>query len=914
VELSSVHQLLHGYLNGHERLAGSVTLPQADAELAVRLSDLSGTLQGENNFYPYLTIYPLPAGSFYAVAKTWLDQEAPRGGCVLTRTALVPMTDWSHGGVDLADIVALLTQPTRHDVERFNKPLTLSFASEKSVGTDTPYQEVEGFAAKYFGEGIRPVVWFRDTDPENTLVAIVRHLWPQLRRNFAACTLSLQPRQLAGAPFDILFAPTMAYSRFSKIARENVLQAVGDTKKTLRIEPWVRALSSSICQEEPLPTAVDWPDLQDALGPEPTSVRWLYLLNEMRSRTAESPTAALGTMDIVESLCPEPESKLALKSNVARSAIAAADSASSASKSLGLLSLICERLLHPAFGKIDNGVFDEMTNLVSVKAANAVEDGLSSYETLRAKPQDAGPALCAFRYGIAEALRKQSSFSPSKVAVLKEHELAATDIVPENPSIAEAYLQAHQSLSAVEDILRWLRSSKSEVDWVAFVDLFLHSASSLPAGEQVYIELLSRLSADNVEMVLNGMAAEALEIEAVELAFEKQVARKYPDPVRHWVENLRMFSRAAAKVASSTYELSPEGLAELLADKAFSKERRDTILIEYLGRVIQPRIPPWLFEHVEGAPSLLLSLVDAAIAGDPASAPLLAKFAETTIIPAMTIPQLVLPFSLLSRMPVFGQLCEWLVRSAIARILRGEAEGELFDQLTDNSEVGSWISNTDGFRFGNWVASEAIRDGKAQARAWSWLARGPEALYRSRENLTLVTIGQLNRQMDRKVSPEIGRCWKLIIERARVFCSGRVAFNHSVQALQFSFQHINLPVGTLVPLVFPDVYKAVAEQSPLADEAGGLFSYDWDKAKALRRNIVDAFVDSDWAPSDLALAAHRSFGLRKLFKRVWRKWRGERYIERMIRDLSTRSDAEAVACRKELIALFERPFFTEPWD
>jgi hypothetical protein len=914
VELSSVHQLLHGYLNGHERLAGSLTLPQADAELTVRLSDLSGTLQGDNSFYPYLTIYPLPTGSFYAIAKTWLDLDAPRGGCVLTRTALVPMTAWSHGGVDLADIAALLTQPTRQDVERFNKPLSLSVATERDARNDTPHQEVEGFAAKYFGEGIRPVVWFRDTDPDNILIAIVRHLWPQLRRNFAACTLSLQPRQLANAPFDILFAPTTAYSRFSKIARENVVQSVGDTKKSLRIEPWIMALSSSICQEGPLPTVADWPDLLDALGPEPSSVRWLYLLNEMRSRTAESPTAALGTMDIVESLCPSPDSKPTLKSNVARSAIAAADSASTASNSLGLLSLICERLLHPAFREIDSGIFDEMTNLVSVKAANSVEDGLASYETLRAKPQDAGPALSAFRYGIAEALRKQSVLSPSKVAALKEYELAATDIVPENASIAEAYLQAHQSLSAVEDILRWLHSSRGEVDRVAFAKLFLRSALSLPAGEEVYVEALSHLSADDVETVLNGMGAEVLEVKPVEIAFEKQVARKHPDRVRQWVERLPVFSRAAAKVASSTYEPSPEGLAELLADKAFSKERRDTILIEYLGRVVQPRIPPWLFERIDGAPPLLLSVVDAAVAGDSAAGPLLARFAETTIIPATTIPPLVVPISSLSRLPVFGQLCEWLVRSAIARILRGEAEGEMFDQLTGNSEVGAWISNADGFRFGNWVASEAGRDGKAQVRAWSWLAHGPEALYRSRENLTLVTIGQLSRQMDRSGSPEIGRCWKLIIERARAFCGSRVAFNHSVQALQFSFQHIKLPVGTLVPVVFPDVYKAVAEQSAFADDAEGLFSYDWDKAKALRRNIVDAFVDSDWPPSDLALAAYRSFGLRKLFKRVWRKWRGERYIERMIRDLSTRSDAEAAACRKELVALLERPSFSEPWD
>ncbi|XUJ36588.1 hypothetical protein ACQ5SK_18540 [Bradyrhizobium japonicum] len=58
MSLPQIHQLLHGYRNGHELLAGSVKLPPGDAELVARLSDLSGTLQSDVRFQPYVTIYP----------------------------------------------------------------------------------------------------------------------------------------------------------------------------------------------------------------------------------------------------------------------------------------------------------------------------------------------------------------------------------------------------------------------------------------------------------------------------------------------------------------------------------------------------------------------------------------------------------------------------------------------------------------------------------------------------------------------------------------------------------------------------------------------------------------------------------------------------------------------------------------
>jgi hypothetical protein len=57
-----------------------------------------------------------------------------------------------------------------------------------------------------------------------------------------------------------------------------------------------------------------------------------------------------------------------------------------------------------------------------------------------------------------------------------------------------------------------------------------------------------------------------------------------------------------------------------------------------------------------------------------------------------------------------------------------------------------------------------------------------------------------------------------------------------------------------------------------------LSSQDWDKGKELRISLVDAFLRSNWAPGDLAIAANNAGILRKIVKRLHRKYKGDQYI------------------------------------
>src|SRR5687768_8436973 len=116
-----VDQTVHGYRRGHQLIAASVQLDADDAELVRRLSDLSGILTPETPFLPYLTAYPLPSNRYYVVAKTWLDEMAPRDGCVLTHSLLVPMKAWER--LDPPVLVRdFFASPAIHELQWYESP------------------------------------------------------------------------------------------------------------------------------------------------------------------------------------------------------------------------------------------------------------------------------------------------------------------------------------------------------------------------------------------------------------------------------------------------------------------------------------------------------------------------------------------------------------------------------------------------------------------------------------------------------------------------------------------------------------------------------------------------------------------------------------------------------------------------
>src|SRR5579863_6633039 len=104
-----LHQLLHGYSDGH-RLIESSFRPQDDlTRLMLRMSDISGNGMVPG-FEEYLTGYPLPSIDSYALAKTWSAPEMPRPGCVWTHTIVIRNEDLANLN-NLAVLSELFSRP-----------------------------------------------------------------------------------------------------------------------------------------------------------------------------------------------------------------------------------------------------------------------------------------------------------------------------------------------------------------------------------------------------------------------------------------------------------------------------------------------------------------------------------------------------------------------------------------------------------------------------------------------------------------------------------------------------------------------------------------------------------------------------------------------------------------------------------
>lgn len=920
---TELHQLLHGYKKGHEQLASSITLSQKDAELVVRLSDLSGTLQSEAQFQPYLTIYPLPTGKYYAVAQTWLDSEAPRSGCVLTHTILIPIKMWQSSGVDPGLVLSLLRRPNRNSVKEYSRELWLPDDLGEEPGQSPPFSPLTNtFVAKYFGEGMRPIVWFDELEPEILLLCIIRSLWPALRSQFAACTFSLQPRTLPSAPFDVLFAPSSTYSRFTKIPRENFLESGKIPKQGTVSEPWCDEFAKSIFSSGNSPPIPNWFELASTFGPEPTAIRSLFLLNDLQKRATHSPSAALGAMDIVETISPQGTENSEFKSSLARTAIDAALTDTDAGEALEHLQLVCERLEHDAFRSVGQDLLREIADGVASKATKEIDRGLSSYESSLSRVGSDSSSLRAYRSGLVEALIQLSLEAPQNLLALRRHGLAASDIIRANPDVAAAYLRiesAHSSKSegaqTAQDVLEWVRSSVGYTDWEKLAEVLLRSAKYV-REDDLYEELFSHLSQDDVELLLQKLSdVHGIADSAVLGVIERRLAVSFPYSVQNWIFRNGEWGDGASRIAAATFQMTAAGINQVLADSRLDDRKRAAVLADLLMRILDTEFSGWLRDYVLETPAVLEELFRVGNENSNSVIRCLSRLMrQLHLLPMSVVTTGTAALQSFVGTSIYSELRNSVLRSAVVWSIREEGNCRALAPLMSSTEAREWFGGVDSSSLVGLITGEAGQGVQEWTNAWRWLQNAPREID-ARGNVIQGIVAYLCRRPNSHWSAEVAEMWAAILSRSQQTSERRIHLKYCIQAIQFSFSHGRLPLSAIVIAGFPSVYAAVTEQWPSSGDVDVLLSFmDWDRAKALRGALVDAFMGSAWPAGDLAIVAAKTFGVRKLFKRVNRKWYGESYIRDMARDLSNRNDREAVEVRRELFEIMANPNFYEQWD
>lgn len=301
MESMRIEQQRHGYLGGHQLLSSSIKLPREDQDVVDRLSDIGGQ-PGPNETVPdYLTGYPLPSGTHFAFARTWYDPTAPRAGCVLTHTLLVPIEDWS----STKSLLALAGLHAQFERERAGRSLpTLELAQHGYQ--PYPLCLTKGLAElceAVFLEERQPIVWF--TEPNDmTVLRLLEALWPALRARFAFQSYALKPRSKADGPFDLMAAPRSARSRFSSWEGRRV---EGSSEPRHQFTPLLvksifGAPHPSLDSADPLGMLE-----QDQVG-DVSKLRLSILWNALRTSGETDVNATLGMLDVLSAAAlPEHE-------------------------------------------------------------------------------------------------------------------------------------------------------------------------------------------------------------------------------------------------------------------------------------------------------------------------------------------------------------------------------------------------------------------------------------------------------------------------------------------------------------------------------------------------------------------------------------------------------------------------------
>jgi hypothetical protein len=265
---------------------------------------------------------------------------------------------------------------------------------------------------------------------------------------------------------------------------------------------------------------------------------------------------------------------------------------------------------------------------------------------------------------------------------------------------------------------------------------------------------------------------------------------------------------------------------------------------------------------------------------------------------------------------VFSQLIETAARSVISSYVTdgvNTPEGQAF--LNHPSAI-SWLQNVPSHQLSAILAKGYHSGPPGVARAWKWISDAPAALYRRQPSVLPELCSALMPYVRRSFPEGMERSLEQVLKRSRSESGSEVRQVLSAEMLRFAFDNISLPLSAVVAEAFADVYSlAIVQNSRPPSFLSVLFgSYDWDRGKDLRISLIDSFVRSNWAPGDLAVAANNAGILRKIFKRLRRKYRGDDYVRSMMQDLARRSDSDALQAGENLKKLVAAPDFYEEWD
>jgi hypothetical protein len=857
---ASVDQQIHGYRNGHQLIAASRRLPRPDQDLVDRLSDMAGQLRPSETFKPYLTVYPVPSGNDYVVARTWQDLEAPRSGCVRTRSLIVPLDLWlSLDGI--GGLLPLMT-PVRFD----ERPAPLDPVNSAPVPRRVTDPRRIELVEALFLEPRQPIVIFDFPEAEAAAERILAALWPAMKQNFSVSTFTLAPRRVEGRSFDLTFAPKGARGRFSDWIGRRV-----DGALKMQRHPWSAQIAEQIFDG-------DHPDLRsiDTLGAlradrkgDEGALRLSMLWNDLAAKATTTPSAVLGMLDILNSRSTPEFDRARLQGTVLGAARLASDDPDEID-ALKFLSTLATKVANLDPAMVPQIGLPELARQVTRRSPERALEYLAS--ELAADREPGVPIVT----GLADALGEADLHG------------TASDLALRLPPDLTATMILHSALYARE---AFARSARDPTAWGMATAAALRSMSRQDRAillQTATPYLIAASQAPVLEAALDGISGSDLAEFAVAIGEQtKFELAAFDEPIANAARDAESLTALRAAIISnfdddgsdrfllSTLDLSPADVAWL--DEEVARVRAARLLRHLIDRA--PHRSLVSVQRDLASRDRILGLLMGDVAG---SAEQLFRIASSGDLPIDRL------------LDVGGAALPYLPEDR-----RGKLAVELLGRVFAEAEFGD--ARIPSILYSAWylLSPRQLVHMATPPAAPSWrvaanlmlLSHGPDDLRRA----AATAIEDLCDRLIHRYGENLGQhgygAWALLLSEAGSV-SPAAQLRASLFALPFAMSKRDLPVSALIGAAFPPVYfellRSKGEEDfrrlPALLMLPISFFYDWDRAKSARHELVDAFMFSSWPPADLMVTSIMAGIEREALHRLEGTHRGREYLGAIDRD------------------------------
>jgi hypothetical protein len=856
----AIQQQQHGYRSGHQLLQSSVRLDRKDQDVIDRLSDMAGPLSPGETFEPYLSVYPLPSLEFYAIARTEQDLDAPRAGCVSTRTLLIPMSYWE-SKADPAGLVELLDCPTDGD------PIELPISPVQHPLPLVDDPSLTELVEALFLEKRSSIVVFGALNPKVIALRLLTAFWPGLRRNFSLCTFALAPRSISGKSFDLLFAPKLARSRFSDWEGRRI-EAGG--KVAIERHRWTSHVTERLFLSR-TPHLLDTDSIgalaADDEGSE-SALRLTLLWDELRKKATESPTAVLGLVDIASSrgdLSPTWET---LEPAIARAVESAANSLDVESAWTFLTTLLGKLDFERLRGNLAKVLWSAGAKLTQ-RDWRAALGFLLSEQGSEPRVHDLSQSV-AVTLGAsppAELSQTLVSVAPDRLlqilsrdnkllsyVLLSGEDVVQSVLVP-NLVVAFESIPPHLRSNYWPNFLPCIRS-----DWQSAL-LAALIVSSMPAQLAQAVAVVWGENGVR-ESQIGDVLCDAAGTDDARLAVRQVFVRAGNDqPTNRCIDLLI---------------LPEESDLRWLLDSADIEDRRKLLLDRFVRRTSSR-------ELIKALPTTALASKALSVLGDDVMQ-YLSSVTRLATLP--TIP--------------FGEFIFW--GKKVFPSLQGSDRATLAREML-NRAVTEDVSCTSSLlaQMFEIVAEEidsvpmikiglaTTLNGQSVSRtlaAFDSVAQKIGDQFAKHANLVVnLLVGRRTFDLTDEGALMLGK----FLERAARVKAGDFARACRV-ILPFAMSARKTAASPVIVACFPVVLDELRRSNDGFDLMKAIFLGDWDKCKSARRDLVRAFMYSSWSPVDLATTAFRTGEPERVFKRLLKEPDGARYLNRIEEDLHALDD------------------------